>query len=124
MSSAPPTTGRDLPPTATGRVLPPTATGRVLMEIFGCQMNVVDAELVLGRFRSRGYAETDSYDDADVVVFNTCSVRGHAEDKVYSRLGQLREWKTLREGRVPLDGRIHLPKAEPVKKPRVPDAAE
>ena len=74
--------------------------GRVKMEIFGCQMNIVDAELVMGRFKSLRYAETPSYDDADVVVFNTCSVRGHAEDKVFSRLGQLRQWRASGDDRV------------------------
>lgn len=74
--------------------------GRVLMEVFGCQMNVVDAELVLGRFKGLRYGETDRYEDADVVVFNTCSVRGHAEDRVFSRLGALRPWKRERPGRV------------------------
>lgn len=74
--------------------------GKVLMEVFGCQMNVVDAELVLGGLKSRSFAETDRYDDADVVVFNTCSIRGHAEDKVFSRLGALRNWKVEHPGRV------------------------
>jgi len=76
------------------------AAGRVLMEVFGCQMNIVDSELVLGRFKGLRYAETDRYEDADVVVFNTCSVRGHAEDKVFSRLGALRPWKRERKDRV------------------------
>lgn len=70
------------------------------MEVFGCQMNVVDAELVLGRMRQRNFTETSDYDAADVVIFNTCSVRGHAEDRVISRLGALRPWKTQKKGRV------------------------
>lgn len=83
-------------------VLQPTTnpTGRVLMEVFGCQMNVVDAELVLGRFRKLAFEETQDYDAADVIVFNTCSVRGHAEDRVISRLGALREWKKAKANRV------------------------
>ncbi|MBI4878302.1 MAG: tRNA (N6-isopentenyl adenosine(37)-C2)-methylthiotransferase MiaB [Planctomycetes bacterium] len=72
----------------------------VLIEVFGCQMNVVDAELVLGRFAALGFARSTAYDDADVVVFTTCSVRGHAEERVYSRLGALRRWKAERPGRV------------------------
>ncbi len=63
-------------------------------------MNVVDAELVLGRLRKLHYVETRDYDAADVVVFNTCSVRGHAEDRVISRLGALRQWKRSKRGRV------------------------
>ncbi len=73
---------------------------KVLIEVFGCQMNVVDAELVRGRFLDLAFAETSDYDAADVVVFNTCSVRGHAEDRVHSRLGALRRWKSERRGRV------------------------
>lgn len=73
---------------------------KVHFQVFGCQMNVVDAELVLGRFEALGYRETASPDEADVIVFNTCSVRGHAEDRVYSRLGALRPWKRRRPGRV------------------------
>lgn len=76
------------------------AEGLVLMEVFGCQMNIVDAELVLGRFSDHAYESTEKYDDADVVVFNTCSVRGHAEDRVFSRLGALRRWKSERSDRV------------------------
>jgi tRNA-2-methylthio-N6-dimethylallyladenosine synthase len=72
----------------------------VLFEVFGCQMNVVDAELVLGRLRKSNYVETRDYSRADLVVFNTCSVRGHAEDRVISRLGALRPWKREKPGRV------------------------
>ncbi|MEZ5978567.1 MAG: tRNA (N6-isopentenyl adenosine(37)-C2)-methylthiotransferase MiaB, partial [Planctomycetota bacterium] len=57
---------------------------------FGCQMNKYDSLLVEGRFRSAGYRVTDRLDDADVVLFNTCSVRDHAEERVYSWLGELK----------------------------------
>ncbi len=77
-----------------------TSGAKVLVEVFGCQMNVVDAELVRGRFHDLSYGETSDYEAADVVVFNTCSVRGHAEDRVHSRLGALRRWKRDRAGRV------------------------
>ena len=63
------------------------------LETFGCQMNVLDSELVLGQLRGQGYESTDDIDGADVVLFNTCSVREHAEQKVWSRLGLLRERK-------------------------------
>lgn len=63
------------------------------LETFGCQMNVLDSELVLGQLRGQGYTATDDRDTADVVIFNTCSVREHAEQKVWSRLGQLRDRK-------------------------------
>jgi tRNA-2-methylthio-N6-dimethylallyladenosine synthase len=66
---------------------------RLFLETFGCQMNVLDSELVLGQLRGQGYVSTDDRDTADIVVFNTCSVREHAEQKVWSRLGELRTRK-------------------------------
>jgi tRNA-2-methylthio-N6-dimethylallyladenosine synthase len=66
---------------------------KLYLETFGCQMNVLDSELVLGQLRARGYEQTANRDDADVILFNTCSVREHAEQKVWSRLGALRPRK-------------------------------
>jgi len=68
----------------------------VYMETFGCQMNVLDSELVLGQLGKLGYEPTDDYRRADLVVLNTCSVRRHAEDKVYSRLGEIAKAKQRR----------------------------
>jgi hypothetical protein len=56
-------------------------------------MNVLDSELVLGQLRAQGYQSTDDREDADVIIYNTCSVREHAEQKVWSRLGELRNRK-------------------------------
>ncbi|NLX23547.1 MAG: tRNA (N6-isopentenyl adenosine(37)-C2)-methylthiotransferase MiaB [Phycisphaerae bacterium] len=55
----------------------------------GCQMNVLDSELVLGQLCALGYEPTHELASADLVLLNTCSVRQHAEDKVYSRLGEV-----------------------------------
>jgi tRNA-2-methylthio-N6-dimethylallyladenosine synthase len=66
---------------------------KLYLETFGCQMNVLDSELVLGQLRAHGYEPTDERDDADVILYNTCSVREHAEQKVWSRLGELRARK-------------------------------
>ncbi len=66
---------------------------RLYIETVGCQMNVLDSELVVGHLRRQGYVITGSREDADVVLFNTCSIREHAEEKVYSALGSLRRWK-------------------------------
>ena len=68
------------------------------LETFGCQMNVLDSELVLGQLRGQGYESTDDRDAADVILFNTCSVREKAEQKVWSRLGELRPVKQERPG--------------------------
>jgi len=67
--------------------------GRVYIETMGCQMNVLDSELVLGQLVAQGYTLADDYTDADLALINTCSVRQHAEDKVYSRLGELQRVK-------------------------------
>src|SRR5215469_11052669 len=66
---------------------------KLYIETVGCQMNVLDSELVVGTLRRQGYELTHEADDADVIFFNTCSVRQHAEDKIYSALGRLRAHK-------------------------------
>lgn len=63
------------------------------IETVGCQMNVLDSELVAAALERAGYQRVDSRSKADVILFNTCSVRQHAEDKIYSALGRLREVK-------------------------------
>src|SRR5205809_91520 len=68
-------------------------TKKLYIETVGCQMNVLDSELVVGALRRQGYELTDEATDADVIFFNTCSVRQHAEDKIYSALGRLRPHK-------------------------------
>jgi tRNA-2-methylthio-N6-dimethylallyladenosine synthase len=65
-------------------------TKKLYIETVGCQMNVLDSELVVGSLRRQGFVLTDEPTDADVILFNTCSVRQHAEDKIYSALGRLR----------------------------------
>ena len=59
----------------------------------GCQMNVLDSELVAGSLLEAGYEQAENAKAADVILFNTCSVRQHAEDKVYSALGRLKHVK-------------------------------
>ena len=63
---------------------------KIYLETFGCQMNVLDSELIEGQLRSLGFDFTTNCDDADVVLYNTCSVRELAENKVLSRLGRLK----------------------------------
>ncbi len=63
---------------------------RVYIETFGCQMNVADTERAATGLRASGYDLCASVDDADVVLLNTCSVREKAEQKVYTRIGELR----------------------------------
>ena len=62
-------------------------TKSVYLETFGCQMNELDSELVRGNLTALGYRFTASADHADVILYNTCSVREQAENKVWSRVG-------------------------------------
>ena len=66
---------------------------KLYIETVGCQMNVLDSELVVGALRRQGYQLVHETAAADVILFNTCSVRQHAEDKIYSALGRLRTHK-------------------------------
>ena len=70
------------------------------IETVGCQMNVLDSELVVAALREDGYELTESMHDADTVLFNTCSVREHAEHKIYSQLGRLKYSKRKRPDQV------------------------
>jgi tRNA-2-methylthio-N6-dimethylallyladenosine synthase len=63
---------------------------KYLIETFGCQMNVHDSERMAGLLDQAGYEPTTDDGEADVIVINTCSVREHAEEKLYTRLGELR----------------------------------
>ncbi len=66
---------------------------RIYIETYGCQMNVADSELVLGVLEREGYVAVDDPAAADVVLVNTCAVRDHAEQKVLSRVGELKRYK-------------------------------
>lgn len=63
--------------------------GSVYIRTIGCQMNVRDSEVVKGLLLAEGYEMTDDPKKADILLFNTCSVRQHAEDKVWSEIGRL-----------------------------------
>src|SRR5258708_415066 len=63
---------------------------KYLIETFGCQMNQHDSERMAGLLEQAGYDRTDDDRDADVIVINTCSVREKAEEKLYTRLGEIR----------------------------------
>jgi len=63
---------------------------RVYIETFGCQMNVADSERAATGLRASGYDLCNSAVDADVVLLNTCSVREKAEQKVFTRIGEIR----------------------------------
>ena len=68
-------------------------THRLYIETVGCQMNMLDSEMVVASLRQRGYELANDATDADTILFNTCSVREQAENKTYSALGRLRQEK-------------------------------
>jgi tRNA-2-methylthio-N6-dimethylallyladenosine synthase len=70
-----------------------TPTKRLYLETYGCQMNVLDSEMVVASLRQHGYELTRDVKAADTILFNTCSVRELAEEKVYSALGTLKKLK-------------------------------
>lgn len=66
---------------------------KVFLETFGCQMNILDSELIEGQMRAAGHRFVASAEEANVVLLNTCSVRDLSEHKVISRLGIIKERK-------------------------------
>ena len=62
----------------------------VYIETYGCQMNVSDSELMLGKLAASGYDEVDVPEAADVILLNTCAIREHAEQRVIGRLGEMK----------------------------------
>ncbi|MDP7558193.1 MAG: tRNA (N6-isopentenyl adenosine(37)-C2)-methylthiotransferase MiaB [Candidatus Marinimicrobia bacterium] len=63
------------------------------IETYGCQMNVADSEVIAGIMEREGYSRAKQLDDAHAILINTCAIREHAEDKVHSRLGILKNLK-------------------------------
>ncbi|MDD4899252.1 MAG: tRNA (N6-isopentenyl adenosine(37)-C2)-methylthiotransferase MiaB [Candidatus Omnitrophica bacterium] len=61
---------------------------KVFLQTFGCQMNVRDSEVICGLLEKAGYKITEDEDKAEIAIFNTCSVRQHAEEKVWSAVGR------------------------------------
>jgi len=62
----------------------------VYIETYGCQMNVSDTELMLGKLTESGYESVEQPDGADVILINTCAIRDHAEQRVIGRLGEMK----------------------------------
>ena len=78
----------------------PNSAPKLHVVTFGCQMNKYDSLLAEGRFKRQGYATTEDMGEADVVLFNTCSVREHAEERTFSWLGELKRAKQTNPGLV------------------------
>ncbi len=71
-------------------------TRKIHLKSFGCQMNKLDSSLVVSALTDRGYELTDKATEADIIVINTCSVREHAEERVFSNLGHMKGLKRKR----------------------------
>jgi len=63
------------------------------LETFGCQMNVHDSEKVVGTLVSEGYRQVETVEEADLVLYNTCSIRDKAEQKVFNRLNDYKKYQ-------------------------------
>ena len=72
----------------------PTAEPRAFVHTYGCQGNVADSERIKGMLAEMGYELTEEKENADFVLFNTCAVREHAEDRVYGNVGALKPIKS------------------------------
>jgi len=73
-------------------------TMKVFIKTFGCQMNFYDSEVAEGFLKDAGYLFTNNEVEADIVLFNTCSVREHAETRVYERLNRMGSKKKTKRG--------------------------
>ena len=69
---------------------------KVYIETYGCQMNLADTEIVQGLLRENGYSITANADEADIVLMNTCSIRDNAEQRIYGRLGNFKNLKSVK----------------------------
>ncbi|MFQ8431189.1 tRNA (N6-isopentenyl adenosine(37)-C2)-methylthiotransferase MiaB [Amaricoccus sp. W119] len=69
---------------------------KLFVKTYGCQMNVYDSERMASALATQGYEATDTADDADLILLNTCHIREKAAEKVYSDIGRLRPLKAAR----------------------------
>ena len=74
----------------------PVHAPKAFIHTYGCQGNVADSEKILGMLREMGYEFCDSAEDADLVLYNTCAIREHAEDRVFGNVGALKPIKKQR----------------------------
>ena len=71
---------------------------RIYIETYGCQMNVVDSEVIFSIMRKEGYERTTVMEDADIILANTCSVRDNAEQRIWGRIEVFRKMKESNPG--------------------------
>ncbi len=71
----------------------PVSTPKAFVHTYGCQGNVADGERIKGMLERMGYELTEDVENADLVLYNTCAIREHAEDRVFGNLGALKPLK-------------------------------
>ncbi|MDR7220922.1 tRNA-2-methylthio-N6-dimethylallyladenosine synthase [Aminobacter aminovorans] len=88
----------EIMPAASGEVAAAStsAAKKVFIKTYGCQMNVYDSQRMSDTLAADGYAATETIDDADLILLNTCHIREKAAEKVYSQLGRLGKLKAER----------------------------
>ena len=64
-----------------------------MIHTYGCQQNVADSEKIKGQLEQMGFSFTDAAEEADLILFNTCAIREHAEDRVFGNVGALKTSK-------------------------------
>jgi len=67
---------------------------------YGCQLNVHESEKLAGILQKMGYVEADNIKNADVIVFNTCAIRGGAEDRAFGNIGALKKFKLENKNKI------------------------
>lgn len=75
----------------------PTQKKKLFIKTYGCQMNSYDTRRMQDILRPLGYEPTETYEDADMAILNTCHIREKATDKVFSDLGRIRPHKEAKE---------------------------
>lgn len=88
--------------------------GTFFIETWGCQMNELDTQRLSGHLKLRGYRRVEDETTADLILLNTCSVRDKAEQKVFSRLGRLRELKNERALKIGVCGCVAQQEGEQI----------
>ena len=73
-----------------------TTPKKLFIKTYGCQMNVYDSERMAETLGGSGYVETDTPDDADMILLNTCHIREKAAEKIYSELGRYKHLKAAK----------------------------
>lgn len=72
------------------------APPKAFIHTYGCQGNVADSERIRGQLCAVGYVPTESIEEADLILYNTCAVREHAEDRVFGNIGAIKRYKTAK----------------------------